>query len=177
MNDKTNMKMKSGIKSQIENLKFKMKNKSKSIPQFKTKMVEGNIVIFLWGTTLSSPKYQTHLNLLLSKFKKINTKINYYFFKIIFLWFLLLRFFFRTLSLSLSLSLSLWLNQHSTLSLSLFLSLFLFSPRKFVIRIGDSQCTVGSSDLCLLISFEIKGESALNLFRSLSNFFFLFVNF
>ena len=74
MNDKTNMKMKSGIKSQIENLKFKMKNKSKSIPQFKTKMVEGNIVIFLWGTTLSSPKYQTHLNLLLSKFKKINKK-------------------------------------------------------------------------------------------------------
>ena len=54
---------------------------------------------------------------------------------------------------------------------------FYFSPRKFVIRIGDSQCTVGSSDLCLLISFEIKGESALNLFRSLSNFFFLFVNF
>ena len=80
-------------------------------------------------------------------------------------------------SFSLSLSLSLWLNQHSTLSLSLFLSLFLFSPRKFVIRIGDSQCTFGSSDLCLLISFEIKGESALNLFRSLSNFFFLFVNF
>ena len=114
--------MKSGIKSQIENLKFKMKNKSKSIPQFKTKMVEGNIVIFLWGTTLSSPKYQTHLNLLLSKFKKINTKINYYYFKIIFLWFLLLRFFFRTLSLSLSLY-GLTSTPH-TLSLSLAVSIF-----------------------------------------------------
>ena len=88
------------------------------------------------------------------------------YFKIIFLWFLLLRFFFRILSLSLY---GLTSTPH-TLSLSL--SLFLFSPRKFVIRIGDSQCTVGSSDLCLLISFEIKGESALNLFRSLSIFFF-----
>ena len=73
-------------------------------------------------------------------------------------------------SLSLSLSLSLYGLTSTPHTLSL-------SPRKFVIRIGDSQCTVGSSDLCLLISFEIKGESALNLFRSLSNFFFLFVNF
>lgn len=58
------------FKSQIENLKFKMKNKPKSIPQFNTKIVGGNIVI-LWregggvGTTPPSPKYQTHLNLLL----------------------------------------------------------------------------------------------------------------
>ena len=71
-----------------------------------------------------------------------------------------------------SLSLSLYGLTSTPHTLSLSLSLFLFSPRKFVIRIGDSQCTVGSSDLCLLISFEIKGESALNLFRSLSIFFF-----
>ena len=115
MNDKTNMKMKSGIKSQIENLKFKMKNKSKSIPQFKTKMVEGNIVI-LCGGLPSLPQNTKHILIFyFPNLKKINTKINYYYFKIIFLWFLLLRFFFRILSLSLSL----WLNQHSTHSLSL----------------------------------------------------------
>ena len=113
MNDKTNMKMKSGIKSQIENLKFKMKNKSKSIPQFKTKMVEGNIVI-LCGGLPSFPQNTKHILIFyFPNLKKINTKINYYYFKIIFLWFLLLRFFFRILSLSL------WLNQHSTHSLSL----------------------------------------------------------
>ena len=72
-------------------------------------------------------------------------------------------------SLSLSLSLSLYGLTSTPHSLS---RCFYFSPRKFVIRIGDSQCTFGSSDLCLLISFEIKGESALNLFRSLSIFFF-----
>ena len=60
MNDKTNMKMKSGIKSQIENLKFKMKNKSKSVPQFKTKMVGGNIVI-LCGGLPSLPQNTKHI--------------------------------------------------------------------------------------------------------------------
>ena len=61
MNDMTNMKTKSGIKSQIENLKFKMKNKSKSIPQFKTKMVEGNIVILCGGGLPSLPQNTKHI--------------------------------------------------------------------------------------------------------------------
>ena len=116
------------LKSQIENLKFKMKNKPKSTPQFNTKIVGGNIVI-LWGGLF--PKIPNTSQSFTFPFKKIIIikKYYYYFFKIIFLWFL-----FPSLLLQNSRSVSLFGLTSSPHSLSLkvfslFLAVSIFSEK------------------------------------------------